>query len=68
MEAIDMGLFWDLVQQSQISKQRDKSESLEMRVRILEREVERQHELLHALLVRLEERTGEDIDSDGKIG
>ena len=36
-----MGLFWDLIQQSQISDQREKSDDLNTRVRLLEGELRR---------------------------
>jgi len=63
-----MGLFWDLIQQSQISQQRDKSWSLERRVEGLERELDATRRLLQQLLSRLETQVGEDIDGDGRIG
>ena len=34
-----MGLFWDLIQQSQISEQRDSTASLEQRVKVIEAEL-----------------------------
>ena len=63
-----MGLFWDLLQQSQISEQRGKTDNLDARVRQLEGELHRVQRTLHNLVVLLEERFGEDIDRDGKIG
>ena len=63
-----MGLFWDLLQQSQISEQRGKADNLDARVRQLEGELQRVQRTLHNLVVLLEERFGEDIDRDGKIG
>lgn len=63
-----MGMFWDLLQQSQISEQRDRAATLEERVAQLERELERTRTLQRAMLQRLEETLGEDIDGDGKIG
>jgi hypothetical protein len=63
-----MGLFWDLMQQSQISDQRGKTDTLDTRVRQLEGELQRTQRTLHDLVVLLEERFGEDIDRDGKIG
>ncbi len=63
-----MGLFWDLIQQSQISEQRDRASSLESRVSSLESDLRETRQLLHRLLERLERRFGEDIDQDGKIG
>lgn len=63
-----MGLFWDLIQQSQISSQSSRADSLEQRVAALERQVEGTNRLLRELLMRLEQRLGEDIDRDGRIG
>ena len=63
-----MGLFWDLVQQSQLSDQRAHASSLEQRVQILEGELRRTQELLHSALERLEKHVGEDLNRDGRIG
>ena len=63
-----MGFFWDLIQQSQISKHEERAGSLEDRVASLEVELRRMQELLYALLQRLEKAIGEDINRDGKIG
>ncbi|MHC4600490.1 MAG: hypothetical protein ACYS47_15960 [Planctomycetota bacterium] len=63
-----MGFFWDLIQQSQISKQQQRAESLEDRVAWLERELDRTNDLLYKLLNVLETRFGQDIDGDGRVG
>ncbi len=63
-----MGLFWDLIQQNQISEQRDHSASLEQRVRSLENALSQTQETLHDLVVILEKEYGKDIDGDGRIG
>ena len=63
-----MGFFWDLIQQSQISDQRKKSDDLNTRVRLLEGELQRTQRTLHDLVLLLEKRFGEDIDADGRIG
>lgn len=63
-----MGLFWDLVQQSQIEDQKKESESLEERVNHLEQELERTKDLLIKTLRVLEASTNQDIDGDGKVG
>ncbi len=63
-----MGLFWDLVQQSQIEDQKKDAESLEERVNNLESELERTQNLLIKTLKVLEESTNTDIDGDGKVG
>ena len=63
-----MGLFWDLIQQGQISDQTRRSDSLQERVENLEEVVADQQRLLLELLQRLESSIGEDIDGDGRIG
>ena len=63
-----MGLFWDLIQQNQISNQSTRADSVERRVAELERQVDAMNRLLREMLVRLEQRLSDDIDRDGKIG
>lgn len=63
-----MGLFWDLIQQSQISEQRSRATSLEDRVRQLEGELLQTKQAIRNLLEILEKHFGEDINRDGKIG
>lgn len=63
-----MGLFWDLMQQSQLSDHSRRSDSLEHRVGQLERELDDTRQLLRTLIERLETHLGQDIDGDGKIG
>ncbi len=63
-----MGLFWDLIQQSQISDQKERSADLQARVERLEADSQQTRQLLNALVVRLEEHFGEDINRDGRIG
>ena len=63
-----MGLFWDLMQQSQISKQRDKADTLEKRITNLEHELLQTRTTLHQLVTLLEQKFGQDIDGDGRIG
>jgi len=63
-----MGLFWDLIQQSQISSQSTQTDSLERRVAELERQVDAMNRLLREVLTRLEQRLGEDVNRDGRIG
>ena len=41
-----MGLFWDLIQQSEIEKQKGKAESLEERILVLENELDKTKSLL----------------------
>jgi Tfp pilus assembly protein PilN len=63
-----MGLFWDLIQQSQISQQRDSTESLEERIAALESELHEVQRIQLILLQILEEHSQRDLDSDGRIG
>ena len=63
-----MGLFWDLIQQNQISNQSSRTLSLEGRIDRLELQLRENQRLLAALLERLETHFGTDIDGDGRIG
>ncbi len=63
-----MGLFWDLIQQSELDEQKGKADSLEERVATLETELSSTKALLLKTLRILEERSGQDIDDDGEIG
>lgn len=63
-----MGLFWDLIQHSQIQEQHERSDSLEYRVQRLEDELRSTQQLLRTALQRLEARLGEDLDRDGRVG
>ena len=63
-----MGLFWDLIQQSQISDQNTRASNLEGRVAQLERELAQTRKSVRDLLALLEEHFGQDIDKDGRIG
>lgn len=63
-----MGLFWNLIQQSQIQDHKSKADTLEVRVRNLEWELVNTRELLIKTLKILEEQSGKDINGDGKIG
>lgn len=63
-----MGLFWDLMQQSQISEQRERASSLELRVRYLEAELGDTKRILHELIAILEKEYGRDLDGDGRVG
>ena len=60
-----MGLFWDLIQ---ISSQSSQTDSLERRVGELERRVDAMNGLLREIVTRLEQRLGEDVNRDGRIG
>ncbi len=63
-----MGMFWDLIQQSEIEDQKDKAISLEQRVLFLEEELQKTRQLLIKTLHLLEKEIGKDIDGDGKLG
>jgi hypothetical protein len=63
-----MGFVWDLIQHSQIEEQSKRSGSLEMRVAQLENELQQVRQTLHEALRRLEQRFGEDLDGDQRIG
>ena len=63
-----MGIFWDLLQQSQISDQKSRAETLETKVQYLEKELFATRCLLRNLIVKLEEKFGEDLDDNGIVG
>ena len=63
-----MGLFWNLIQQSQISNHDTRATSLEARMAYLESELRKTQEVLIKTLKVLEEQSGKDINGDGKIG
>ena len=63
-----MGLFWDLYQQSQISKHTERTTTVEGRVAQLEQEVEQLSSVLREVIGRLEKHVGTDLDRDGRVG
>lgn len=63
-----MGLFWDLLQQNQLSEHAARTGTLEQRVERLEDELRRTQQLLRDVVMRLEQRMGEDLDRDGRVG
>ncbi len=63
-----MGMFWDLLQQSQITANESKAGALEERVQLLETELQKTQLLLHQVVQRLEVTIREDIDNDGSVG
>jgi hypothetical protein len=63
-----MGLFWDLYQQSQITKHAERAGAMEHRVACLETELQRTQQLLRDVIGRLEQHLGQDLDRDGRVG
>ena len=63
-----MGIFWDLVQQDEIEKQKEKASSIEDRVKLLEEDLANTKVLLKKTLIALETHLVIDIDGDGKTG
>jgi FtsZ-binding cell division protein ZapB len=65
---INMGALWEIVQTGLMYGQKRNADSLEDRVRTLENELQSTQNTLRALVRKLEEMRGEDIDRDGRIG
>ena len=63
-----MGIFWDLLQQDELEKQKSKADTLEDRVEQLEEQLNSIKALLKKTLVALETHLSQDIDGDEKIG
>jgi uncharacterized coiled-coil protein SlyX len=63
-----MGALWEIVQTGLLYGQKRNTDSLEDRVRALEAELQSTQNTLRALVRKLEEMRGEDIDHDGRIG
>ncbi|MEP1152345.1 MAG: hypothetical protein ABJH08_11510 [Balneola sp.] len=63
-----MGIFWDLIQQSQLEDQKTKAKTLEDRVEVLETRLAKTQALLQKTLEALETHIGKDIDGDGVTG
>lgn len=63
-----MGLFWDLMQESQLKEHEKRAGDLEARVVALEAELARTRQILSETLRRLESKFGEDLNDDGRIG
>ena len=63
-----MGLFWDLLQQSQIERQSDRSDDLQQRVTSVEIGLRETRKLLRDVIARLEQHVQADLNQDGKIG
>ena len=65
---LTMGIFWDLLQQDELEKQKSKAETLDDRVEQLEEDLQNTKGLLKKTLVALETHLSQDIDGDGKLG
>lgn len=63
-----MGIFWDLIQQSEIQEQSKKAKNLEERVLVLEKELSQTKTVLKKTLMALESYLEKDINGDGKTG
>lgn len=63
-----MGFIWDMIQHGQIHDANERAASLEQRVALLEDDLRVTNETLMKLLRRLEQRFGEDLDGDNRIG
>jgi len=63
-----MGALWEIVQTGLMYGQKRNADSLEDRVQVLERQLQATQNTLRALVKKLEEMRGEDIDRDGRIG
>jgi hypothetical protein len=65
---MNMGALWEIVQTGLLYGQKRNTDSLEDRVRALETELQSTQNTLRAVVRKLEEMRGEDIDHDGRIG
>ncbi|HXE84880.1 MAG TPA: hypothetical protein VN513_16260 [Gemmatimonadales bacterium] len=63
-----MGLFWDLLQQSQISQQSDRADNLQDRITNVEIGLRETRKLLREVIARLEKHVQTDLNEDGQIG
>ncbi len=63
-----MGVLWEVVQTGLMYGQKRKSDSVEDRVKALEDQLLLTQNTLRALVKKLEQIHGMDIDQDGRIG
>ena len=63
-----MGILWEIVQTGLMYGQHRKSNSVEDRVQYLEGQLQSTQDTLRALVKKLEEMLGKDINEDGQIG
>jgi len=65
---VKMGALWEIVQTGLMYGQKRNTDSLEDRVQALENQLQMTQNTLRALVRKLEEMRGEDIDRDGRVG
>jgi hypothetical protein len=63
-----MGLLWEIVQTGLMYGEKQKVDTVEDRVAILEDRLTATQNTLRTLVKKLEEMQGADIDGDGRIG
>ena len=63
-----MGILWEVVQTGLMYGQKRKSDSIEDRVQSLEDQLSLTQNTLRALVKKLEEIHGLDIDGNGRVG
>jgi hypothetical protein len=63
-----MGILWEILQSGFIYGQKRKSDSIDDRVLFLEDQLEKTQATLRALVIKIEEIHGLDVDGDGKVG
>ena len=61
-----MGLFWNLIKQSQISPQKSIAETSESIVDFFEYKLQNEKSLMINTLKILEEQSGKDLDGEGR--
>jgi len=63
-----MGILWEIVQTGLMYGQHRKSDSIDDRVKSLEDQLQLTQNTLRALVKKLEEIHGSDIDGDDRVG
>jgi uncharacterized Rmd1/YagE family protein len=63
-----MGLLWEIVQTGLMYGQKQKADTIEGRVQILEDRLTATQNTIRTLVKKLEEMHGVDIDGDSRIG
>jgi bisphosphoglycerate-dependent phosphoglycerate mutase len=67
-QEVNMGALWEIVHTGLMYGQKRNADSLEDRIQTLESQLQATQNTLRALVQKLEEMRGEDIDHDGRIG